>query len=332
MNRSTILHIGLTSCCLAILLSFPTSFPTRGRVAWASGATARLVPADAARLEGRWDLVVLQGGRSVPSWLEVTHSGLKTLVGRFVGGGGCARPISRVHFDEGKMSFSIPPQWEREDRDLSVEGVLQGDSLVGTMTASNGSQYAWVGHRAPALRRRVQPVWGRMTSLFNGKDLSGWHALGSNQWIAEDGMLRSPHSGANIATDARFSDFRLHVEFRYPKGSNSGVYLRGRYEIQIEDAGGDEPPDNVIGAIYGFLPPSEPAAKGPGEWQSFDVTLLGRMVTVVFNGVTIICNREIPGITGGALDSREEEPGPIYLQGDHGPIDFRNITITPATN
>ncbi|MDP4244422.1 MAG: DUF1080 domain-containing protein, partial [Bacteroidota bacterium] len=119
MNRSTILHIGLTSCCLAILLSFPTSFPTRGRVAWASGATARLVPADAARLEGRWDLVVLQGGRSVPSWLEVTHSGLKTLVGRFVGGGGCARPISRVHFDEGKMSFSIPPQWEREDRDLS---------------------------------------------------------------------------------------------------------------------------------------------------------------------------------------------------------------------
>jgi hypothetical protein len=142
--------------------------------------------------------------------------------------------------------------------------------------------------------------------------------------------LRSPHSGSNIITDGRYSDFKLHIEFRYPKGSNSGVYLRGRYEVQIEDLEGAEPPNDVIGGVYGFLAPSEQVVKGPGEWQTYDITLVGRLVTVVFNGKTVICNAEIPGITGGALDSREGEPGPIYLQGDHGPIEFRNIMITPA--
>ena len=122
-------------------------------------------------------------------------------------------------------------------------------------------------------------------------------------------------------------DFKLHIEFRYPKGSNSGVYLRGRYEVQIEDLEGTEPPNDVIGAVYGFLPPNASVAKASGEWQTYDITLVGRLVTIVFNGVTVICRAEIPGITGGALDSREGDPGPIYLQGDHGPIDYRNITI-----
>jgi Domain of Unknown Function (DUF1080) len=279
---------------------------------------------------GRWDITVHQEGREVPSWLEVIHSGGHTLVGRFVGGGGSARPISKVNFNEGKMSFSIPPQWEREDKDLSVEGVLQGDSLSGSMTTPGGKQYSWVGHRAPALRRRLAPVWGSPVRLFNGTDIKGWHTTGDNQWQAEAGILRSPHSGANLLTDATYNDFKLHIEFRVPKGSNSGVYLRGRYELQIEDGEGDEPPNNQLGAIYGFLPPSDQVGKKPGEWQSYDVTLVGRMLTVVFNGTTVICNQEIPGITGGALDSKEGEPGPIYLQGDHGPIEYRNIMITTA--
>ena len=288
------------------------------------------VGADTAALEGNWDLVVHQGGREVPSWLEVRISGIRTLVGRFVGGGGSARPISRIYFVGGKISFSIPPQWEREDHDLVVEGVLQGDSLSGTLTTPGGKQYSWSGHHAPELHR-PDPVWGTPVQLFDGTDLKGWHAMGStNQWEAKDGALRSPHSGSNIVTDEKFTDFKLHIEFRYPSGSNSGVYLRGRYEVQIEDTEGKEPPNNQLSAIYGFLQPSEQAGKGAGEWQSYDITLVGRRVTVVFNGVTVICNQIIPGITGGALDSREGEPGPIYLQGDHGPIEFRNITITPA--
>ncbi len=122
----------------------------------------------------------------------------------------------------------------------------------------------------------------------------------------------------------------MHIEFRFPPESNSGVYLRGRYEVQVMDSKGMEPQSGLFGGVYGFIAPSEMAAKAPGEWQYFDITLIGRMVTVVANGTQVICNREIPGITGGALDSNEEEPGPIYLQGDHGAIDYRNIIITPA--
>jgi hypothetical protein len=153
---------------------------------------------------------------------------------------------------------------------------------------------------------------------------------GPNQWVVSGGVLRSPRSGANLVTERTFGDFQLHVEFRYPKGSNSGVYLRGRHEVQIQDDFGTEPASDRFGGIYGFISPSEMAARPAGEWQSYDVTLVGRMVTVVANGHTIICNQEIPGITGGALDSNEGAPGPLMLQGDHGPIEYRNITITPA--
>lgn len=269
-------------------------------------------------------------GKQVPSWLEVIHSGNNTLVGHFVGASGSARPISRVNFSGGKMSFSIPPQWESGNNDLSVEGTLQGDNLTGTMISVEGKNYSWTAVRAPALRRSKEPVWGNPIRLFNGKDLQGWHALGDNQWMAESGILRSPKSGSNLVTDRTFTDFKLHIEFRYPKGSNSGVYLRGRYEVQIEDSKGLEPSKGLFSAVYGFLPPSDMAAKEAGEWQSYDITLVGRMVTVAANGKTVICNQEIPGITGGAIDSKEDEPGPLLIQGDHGPIEYRNIILTPA--
>jgi len=279
-------------------------------------------------IEGRWDITVHQGGKEVPSWLEIIRSGQRTLVGRFVGGGGSARPISKINYNDGKMSFSIPPQWESQDKDLSVEGSLQGDSLTGSMTVPDGKTYQWVGHRAPSLHRESEPSWGSPVPVFSGTDLKGWHAMGSNnQWLAESGVLRSPHSGSNIVTDESFTDFKLHIEFRYPTGSNSGVYLRGRYEVQIQDTNIPEPPNNQMSAVYGFLSPTEQMAKNAGEWQSYDITLVGRLVTITYNGKTVICNQEIPGITGGALDSKEGEPGPIYLQGDHGPIEFRNITI-----
>ncbi len=296
----------------------------------AAGVNARAAFLDSVSIEGRWDLTVHLPSKDAPSWLEVRLSGTRTLVGRFVGMGGSARPISKVYYSGGKLNFSIPPQWEREDRDLSVEGHVEGDSLVGTMVLPNGNQYNWVGRRAPALRKNTEPKWGTPIKLFDGTDLKGWHAMGENQWKAEGSLLVSPHSGANIVTDATFTDFKLHIEFRYPKGSNSGVYLRGRYELQVEDSKGMEPLNNQLGSVYGFLAPTEMLAKDPGEWQSYDVTLVGRMVTVALNGVVVICHQEIPGITGGALDSREGEPGPIYLQGDHGPIEYRNIVLTPA--
>lgn len=285
---------------------------------------------DTVAIQGRWDLSVNMGGKLFPSWLEIDHSGLKMLVGRFVGIGGSARPISRINLENGKMSFSIPPQWEAEPNDLKVQGTFAGDSLHGIMTFPNGKTYDWVGKRAPRLRSNKARQWGKPIKLFDGKNMDKWHTTGKNQWIVSNGVLTSPHSGSNLVTNKKFKDFKLHIEFRYPKESNSGVYLRGRYEIQVMDSKGMEPSDVLLGGVYGFLTPSDMVAKSPGEWQSFDVTLVGRMVTIYANGKRIICNQEIPGITGGAIDSDEGDPGPILLQGDHGPIEYRNIIITPA--
>jgi hypothetical protein len=311
----------LSKIVLALILVFTTG------ISKANG------PGTKDPIEGRWDLTVNMDGRMAPSWLEVRHTGVNGYIGRFVADGGSARPISKVNFKDGKLSFHIPAQWERTDKELVVEGALVDGKLSGTMLSTMGKTYTWEGVPAPKLWRDKAPKWGAPIHIFNGKDLTGWQALGkTNQWVVENGVLKSPQSGANIRTEKTFNDFKLHIEFKYPKGSNSGVYLRGRYEIQIEDNKGMEPMSLYLGGIYGFIDPWLNMAKEAGEWQSYDVELVGRMVTVKANGTTIIYKQEIPGITGGALDSKEGEPGPIMMQGDHGPIEFRNIILTPAVN
>jgi hypothetical protein len=283
------------------------------------------------KLEGRWDLTVDRGDqKEVPSWLEVKHSGINMLVGYFVApDGGSARPVARVNTNGAGFSFAIPPQWEAGKNDLTVEGQWTGDKMTGTMIMPDGKKYSFTGNRAPSLEQSGTVSWGAPIKLLNGKNTEGWHASGAkNQWVVENGVLKSPASGSNLITDQKFTDFKLHIEFKYPPHSNSGVYLRGRYEVQVED--GLEEPSNVgIGGIYGYIIPNQRFTKGPGEWQVYDITIIGRRVTVVANGKTIICDQVIPGITGGALDSKEDEPGPIMLQGDHGPIEYRNIVITP---
>lgn len=282
-------------------------------------------------LEGRWDITVKGHDREWPSWLEVRHSGNHTYIGRFVSVTGSARPISRVEINGSNFSFKIPPQWEKGDGDLSLEGSFTQETIGGTVTYPDGKSYSWEGVRAPALRSTKTPEWSESITLFNGKDLTGWNTRGGkNQWIAENGVLKNPAPGSNLFTDQRYSDFKLHIEFRLPAESNSGIYLRGRYEVQITDAQGQEPWDDQFSGIYGFLEPIFLTAKHAGEWQSYDITLVGRVVTVVANGVTVISNQVIPGITGGAIDSKEGEPGPIMLQGDHGSVEFRNIVLTPA--
>lgn len=277
---------------------------------------------------GRWDLTVNMDGRMAPSWLEVKLSGNKTLVGYFVADGGSARPVAKVISSNGKLSFTIPPQWERADKDMVFEGTVTGNQIAGTIHSTTGKDFSFTGERAPLLKRTKEPQWSAPVSLLQKNALTGWHASrANNQWVVENGILKSPKSGANLITDQKFEDFKLHIEFRYPEGSNSGVYLRGRYEVQVEDNRGMEPMSTLFGGIYGFLTPNEIVAKAPGEWQSFDVTLVGRRVSIVANGKAIITDQIIPGITGGALDSKEGEPGPIMLQGDHGPIEYRNITI-----
>lgn len=287
-------------------------------------------------LEGRWDIIIKDPARKKewPSWLEVHKSGDYALVGRFVFAVGSARPVSEIKFNEGNFSFSIPSQWkgfEGLNSTLDIEGSIKGDSLQGVAhLAFNNTSLNFVASRAPLLHHVMNPVWGKPIKIFNDKDLTGWHTTGDNQWVVESGVLKSPKRGSNLITDQTFMDFKLHIEFRYQKDGNSGIYLRGRYEVQIADNKGLEPSNIYYGGVYGFLEPNEMAAKDAGEWQSYDITFIGRRVTIVANGLTVINDQVIPGITGGALNSKEGEPGPIMLQGDHDPIEFRNIVITPA--
>lgn len=287
-----------------------------------------------AAVVGRWDLTVRGPAGDYPSWLEITRSGRSALVGQFVGRVGNARPIGRVEYTGGVLRFAVPPQWEEGEADLRVEGRLQGERLAGELTTPSGERHPWTGNRAPSLRRDAAPSWGEPTPLFNGRDLSGWRsdpASEENHWQAVNGVLRNTDAGANLVTTPQFTDFRLRLEFRYPPGGNSGVYLRGRHEVQIEDNGEAEPTPLTIGAVYGFLEPSEPPGTRAGEWNTYEIQLVGRRVTIVLNGRTLIADRPIPGTTGGALDSDEGAPGPIMLQGDHGPIEYRDIVITAAT-
>ncbi|MGH7603498.1 MAG: 3-keto-disaccharide hydrolase [Gemmatimonadaceae bacterium] len=301
-----------------------------GAPAIKSAAARRAADIDPKML-GRWDITIATPEGPAPSWLEIEQSGRDAIIGRFVGIVGSSRPISQINASGDSLSFSIPHQWEDGNGELSVSGRLQSSAMAGSMTFPDGKSFRWTGVRSPRLERRSAPVWGAPIRLLHANDLGGWHGSGgANQWIVKNGVLSSPRSGTNLVTDRTFEDFKLHVEFRYPKESNSGVYLRGRHEVQIQDDYGNDPWNDRFSGVYGFISPSVMAAKPAGQWETYDITLVGRLVTVVANGVQVICNQEIPGITGGALDSNEGAPGPIFLQGDHGPVEYRNIVITPA--
>ena len=280
-------------------------------------------------LIGRWDLTISQDDKQLPSWLEITKSGHATLVGRFVYAFGSARPIAQITLEDDQFSFSIPNQWESIGV-MSFTGHVTGQGLSGMMTYVDGTEHNWSAKRAPTLERSEPPIWGSKISLFNGENLNGWHVKGTNQWKVEDGTLINKKSGGNLVSDDVYDDFKLRVVFRYPEGSNSGVYLRGRYEVQIEDNYGQYPSNTLFGGIYGFLTPSELVAKPAGQWQEYQIMLVGRRVSIIANGKAIITDQIIPGITGGAIDSDEGAPGPILIQGDHGPIEFKVVEITPA--
>jgi hypothetical protein len=282
---------------------------------------------------GRWDLTLKAPDREYPSWLELSQENGR-LKAQMVGRWGNARPLPKVEIANGHLMFVSPKEEEGRSDDMVFLATLEGNALSGTTTGPDGKVWTWTGERAPSLQRNGPPKWGKPVSLFNGKNLSGWTMSKSTSptvWKVENGKLVSPGQGPELISDPKFQDFKLHVEFNCGPDSNSGVYLRGRYEVQIETESAAEPPSHHTGGVYGFLAPTPELPRAPGRWQTFDITLIGRSITVLQNGKTIIDNQEIPGITGGALDSHEALPGPIYLQGsEKGHASYRNIVVTPA--
>ncbi len=281
---------------------------------------------------GRWDLTLKTPDREYPSWLEIRQMNGQ-LSARFVSRWGNARPLPRIEIKGKHLTFVSPKEEEDRKDDMVFDGTLTGNTLSGQTTGQDGTPWKWIGVRAPSLEKTSAPQWGKPIRLFNGKGLTGWtmSKAGPPYWTVQDGNLVSPGNGPELINNLKFQDFKLHIEFNCGKDSNSGVYLRGRYEVQIETESEAEPPSHHTGGIYGFLAPSPELPRRPDVWQTFDITLVGRKVTVVQNGQTIIDNQEIPGITGGALNSHEALAGPIYLQGgEKGHVAFRNIVITPA--
>ncbi len=283
---------------------------------------------------GRWDITVKAAdGSTYPSWLEVRLRKENELMASFVGRFGSMRYASKAEYANGQLTVVIPAQYEPAPKELVFTGKLEGDKLTGTTVNETGQTLQWTGVRAPALASAKTVAWGKPIQLFNGKDLAGWKQRNNNNpncWSVANGVMTNKTPCADIISEQKFTDFKAHIEFQVPKNGNSGVYLRGRYEVQISD-GFNQVIDSLrMGAVYGWLKPLVNAAKNPSEWQTLDITLIGRKVTVVFNGQTIIDNETIPGITGGALDSDEAAPGPIMLQGDHTKVMYRKVEITPA--
>jgi len=285
-------------------------------------------------LLGRWDITAWDAKSHLPinCWLELTRQ-QGVLKGRFNEGSGAVFDLPQVAIENRKLTFMYPEGHPPNVTRQVWQAALKNGALAGTADV-DGQKLSWTGERGPLWPtnpRMMKP--GAPLDLFNGKDVSNWlcqdphHPMG---WFVKDGILMNVGKDAcNIYTRRKFNDFKLDVEFNVDPQSNSGVYLRGRYEIQILD-GYRRPMDvHSQGALYGFIVPSAKADKPAGEWQRFEITFIANHVTVIMNGTKIIDNGEVPGITGGALDAHEKEAGPIMLQGDHGRVRFRKVRLTP---
>jgi hypothetical protein len=289
---------------------------------------ALLIPAFAQRegtpFVGRWDFNITTPGGTRAAWLGVHEKDGKLDVWYQPTGGNVYEVKTfKVNGSHLTLTFSPTLTWELD---------ASGGKLTGVQKRGNTS-IELTGVRSPELKRNAPKAWTNPEPLFNGKNLDGWEPIGNpahSHWTVQDGLLVNLDHGANLKSKRTFDDFKVHYEVNCPENGNSGFYLRGRYEVQIEyEPLSENPPERRIGSIYGRIAPKPELPRTPGQWETFDVTLVGRIVTVVHNGVTAIDHQEIEGITGGALDANEGEPGPFYIQGDHtGGLKFRNITVS----
>jgi hypothetical protein len=304
---------------------------------------------------GSWTIDVVGGG---VAWLKV-HEQQGVLDGELLWIGGSVLPVSDVYLvDENTLIVTRTSEDELKTtsgkarihtRTWTMRITKINDAIAGTMTGpawgNTGENISYfTGSRMPAVGPKPDLSaikFGKPIKLFNGKNLDGWRTIdpkSPNGFKAINGTMENdpvqPENGehiyyGNLRTDQEFEDFNLKLEVNVPKGNNSGVYLRGLYEIQVVDSYGQPLDSHNMGALYSRATPSENAEKPAGEWQTLDITLVDRHVTVILNGKKIVDNAAAEGPTGGAISSDVFAPGPIYLQGDHGNVSYRNIVLTP---
>jgi hypothetical protein len=306
---------------------------------------------------GRWALTIPGGGAG---WLGITEE-KGYFDGGILWGGGSVVPVSAVMFSDDGDQVYVTRTREVKRKDATGKvirthqfsevliGRVEGDEIkfMSLNPRDNGKGFArdeFSGKRIPPLPAKPdlsQIKYGDEITLFNGQNLDGWKLTERNQvcgWFVADGVLNNdpkqedgkPHkSYGNLRTEKEFEDFTLSLDTKLSKNGNSGIYLRGIYEVQVADTFGHGLDSHNMGGIYSRITPTASVEKPAGEWQHFDITLCNRHVTVVLNGRKIIDNQPLLGCTGGALWSDESRPGPLYLQGDHTGIQYRNITLKP---
>jgi hypothetical protein len=283
---------------------------------------------------GRWNLNVTgPDGASFPSWLELTHDD-KTgkLGGRLCGRTGRAHPLLKVEWKKNEVTFIGRPEEGSTGGERTYRAKIRFGMLDGAASAAAGPSWTFLGARPPKFPNRGRVPWGKPVTLIS-KGLLGWRLRGNGRgacWKETGGVISNKAPCVDIISDGRYQDFKLHLEHKLEPGSRTGVYLRGRYEVQLVDDAGKPPTEDGTGAVHGLVVPIRNAARSGNEWQRLDITLVGRRVTVVLNGEKVIDNQEIAGPTGGAIDSEEAVPGPVMLQSEHGQVAFRNIVVTPA--
>ena len=330
-------HIRTAACLLGLAATLGTSFA-----------------ADNPFLGG-WELTIPGGGAG---WLgvEEANGGLKASL---LWGGGSVVPLDGAKIEKDQLVLTRKHSSRSKDASgktinrvsfETITATADGDvlKLTSVMPRENGQgqdKADFSGRREPPMPPAPdlsQVKFGDPIQLFDGKDLTGWRLTEPNAisgWSAKDGLLVNevsqeegkPHKNyGNLRTDREFEDFNLTLEVRVAKGGNSGVYLRGIYEVQVADTYGRPLDPHNMGAVYSRIKPTVSAEKPAGEWQTMDITFVDRHVTVILNGQKIIDNQPILGCTGGALWSDVMRPGPIYLQGDHTGIVYRNMVLKPV--
>jgi len=280
---------------------------------------------------GRWNVLITDAPNTPAGGIRIDRDG-NGLAAGVVWRSGSYLPASGVRLENGVLTIvreAKPGQKE------VFEARIEGGLLRGHVTYPDGKIHHFEGRRAPDLTTTAQTRWGEPVTLFDGKTLDGWKLrdpAAKLGWAVVDGDLAvvEPKGNSDLVSEKTFQDMQLHVEFNLEPHSNSGVYLRGRYEIQIESHDpASVAPAQKCGSVYSRVAPFADVRKGPGEWQAFDVTLVGRRLQVKLNG-TVVIDTVVDGITGGAISPWEDEPGPLMLQGDHGKVRFRNVVVTPA--
>ena len=288
---------------------------------------------------GRWDITAATKPRPRASWLELTGAGTAKPSCKFVSAyNGDMNTIDTIAIEKGELrfGFNLPVRAGGTGGKLVYRARLVGGKLEGTYQTEGqpGTPVKWTGVPAPVIPDKDDGTWkeGKPVELFNGKDVSGWKALNPEtemKWTVVDGVLRNAPPTTDIVSLQKFWNFKLHVDFRIVAHSNSGIGLRGRYEIQVYEDYGQPPNSHGSAALYARFAPAVNASKPPGEWQSYDIRLVGRQLTVVFNGTKVLDKVEVEGLTAIANNADEAEPGPFIVQGDHSYVEIKSFVVTP---